>query len=148
MPPRAEGRRATPQALKLRLSTKPAATVATPRSSVSRPKYTSSHTAPQMRAKAPAWGSFRISSFRSRGAWEERASTVSQKPSMWMPPVTANGTAVSTAPRSTGPKPSSPSSQADSANTPPTAAPTRGKKARVYRIFFSLHSTWGMGSRE
>ena len=32
--------------------------------------------------------------------------------------------------------------------TAPTAAPTRGKKARVWRMFFSLHSTWGMGMRE
>ena len=60
-----------------------------------------------MMAKAPVWESFRISSFRSRLWWEDRASQVSQKPSRWMPPLTATGSSSAPAAQSTVLSPSS-----------------------------------------
>ena len=117
-------------------------------SSVSRAKYSRNHTQHQITAKAPAPESFNISSFRSREAWEASASTVSQYPSRWMPPVTAAGTAASRAARRTVPNSSKRHSASVPQNAAPTAAPTNGKKARVCRIFLSFHSTCGIGIRE
>ena len=75
---RAEGSCSTAWALSVRLRTKPAARVGTLSSSLIRAKVKRNHTPHQITAKAPALESLRMASFFSRGAWEARASTVSQ----------------------------------------------------------------------
>lgn len=66
-------------------------------SAVNRENCRIRYTTTPITPKAPARGSCMISSFRSRGAQLASASEVSQSPSRWMPPVTATGSATSTA---------------------------------------------------
>ena len=73
---------------------------------------------------------------------------MSQKPSMWMPPETSRGRTTHPAARRKRLSPSRAHSQTQSRKSAPMTAPMRGKKQMAYFIFFSLHSTWGMGRRE
>ena len=54
---------------------------------VQSPKYSNRYVAMPITAKVPARGSFNISRLRAGSAWLARASSVSPKPSRWMPDV-------------------------------------------------------------
>ena len=111
-------------------------------------KNTSRYSPQQMMAKAPVWESFRISSFRSRLWWEDRASQVSQKPSRWMPPLRAMGSSRARAAVKTAPNPSQPARASHSHSTAPTASPTSGNQHRAQERAFFSQSTRGMGNLE
>ena len=98
-------------------------------------------------AKAPVWLSFKISSFRSRLWWLERASQVSQNPSRWIPPERAMGSArASAAFSAVRPRRSARRSQPYS--TAPITTPTRGKAHSAQLRERLSHSTRGMGILE
>ena len=86
-----------------------------------------------------------ISSFFS-GPWREAmASEASQKPSRWMPPLTATGRRAAPAAASSRVSPSPPQRNSQSHTAPPAASPMKGKAQRAYFIPSRSHSTWGMG---
>ena len=116
--------------------------------SCQRPKASSRYAPQAITANAPARGSFMISSFFSRGACDERASATSQKPSRWMPPVTAIGRTVKSAAASVRENESA-SERAIRPNiNRPITPPIAGKKHIAYAMFSSRHSTCGAGSLE
>ena len=92
-------------------------------------KYSSRYPAQASAAKAPMCGSFKIASFLSRSCREDRASAVSMKPSMCIPPVKATGASVKTAAHTIAPKPAFCASHRTRKLSAPVTAPTTGKKA-------------------
>ena len=81
-----------------------------------------------MPANAPVCGSFKISRLRAGSAWLDCASTTSEKPSKWMPPVTSNGIATSPAPKTRLPSESQSHTIPHTHTSSPSAIPMRGKK--------------------
>ena len=81
-------------------------------------------------------------------AWLDIASTVSQYPSMCMPPDTASGMSVSPNASIMGGNEKKPESMHQRAQRTPTAIPTTGKAARMNLIFVSFQSICGIGITE
>ncbi len=98
--------------------------------------------------EAPARGSCMISSFRSRGAQLASASEVSQSPSRWMPPVTATGSATSTAATMVAGTPSRFATCPHAVMRNPSARPTRGNAASAWVDPKSVQADFGTGMRE
>ena len=106
------------------------------------------YTTTPMTPKAPARGSCMISSFRSRGAQLASASEVSQSPSRWMPPVTATGSATSTAATMVAGTPSRFATYPHAVMRKPSARPTRGNAASAWVDPKSVQADFGTGIRE
>ena len=69
-----------------------------------------------------------ISSFRSRDWWDANASTVSMKPSMWMPPVISRGRQAAAAANRTESTAKYSHSHCHSSSAAPQKMPTTGKQ--------------------
>ena len=117
-------------------------------SAVNRENCRIRYTTTPMTPKAPARGSCMISSFRSRGAQLASASEVSQSPSRWMPPVTATGSATSTAATMVAGTPSRFATCPHAVMRNPSARPTRGNAASAWVDPKSVQADFGTGMRE
>ena len=117
-------------------------------SAVNRENCRIRYTTTPMTPKAPARGSCMISSFRSRGAQLASASEVSQSPSRWMPPVTATGSATSTAATMVAGMPSRFATCPHAVMRKPSASPTRGNAASAWVDPKSVQADFGTGMRE
>ena len=82
-----------------------------------------------MTPNAPARGSLRICSLRSRSACEHTASATSHRPSRWMPPFTKTGRHVKTAAAMGVGRQSQLAAKAQASMARPSTTPTKGNPA-------------------